>query len=158
MILQFQITNQTEEEQELIPEFCKWLIDKIFTEINTKLNRRKIQLRIKYLYEVPWIKWTSRKYVDTETIMNTIYKSFTFKQYRYNIWKIDTNIDIRIPGTTTSITRLIRFINSGDTNIAGTGMFSTIENKYRASELMSLWRIFILDNLSELTNSKIITR
>lgn len=158
MILQFQITNITEDERDMIPEFCKWIINKMYIEMNTKINRRKIQLRINYLYTVPWISWKSRKYIDTQTIMDTIYKSITYKEYKDNIWKVDIDDSILIPGTATSISRLVRFINSGDSNMLGTGMFSTIENRYKGPELMSLWKVFILDNLGELSNSKIITR
>lgn len=158
MILQFQITNITEDERDMIPEFCKWIINKMYIEMNTKINRRKIQLRINYLYTVPWISWKSRKYIDTQIIMDTIYKSITYKEYKDNIWKVDIDDSILIPGTATSISRLVRFINSGDSNMLGTGMFSTIENRYKGPELMSLWKVFILDNLGELSNSKIITR
>ena len=90
--------------------------------------------------------------------MDTIYKSITYKEYKDNIWKIGIDDSILIPGTVTSISRLVRFINSGDSNMLGTGMFSTIENRYKGPELMSLWKVFILDNLGELSNSKIITR
>ena len=48
ILFQFQFSQvEDEKEYDLIPDFCKWLCDQIYTRIDTKINRRKIQLRIK---------------------------------------------------------------------------------------------------------------
>ena len=77
LILQFQFTNVRDDELNIIPEFVEWISDQIFQYINTSINRKKIQLRINYLYQVKWIDWINTKYIDTQSIMEAIYDSFT---------------------------------------------------------------------------------
>ena len=36
MIIQFQLTNTTEDEQKLVPDFCEWLDNIIYSDIDTK--------------------------------------------------------------------------------------------------------------------------
>ena len=157
ILFQFQFSQvEDEKEYDLIPDFCRWLCDQIYTRIDTKINRRKIQLRIKSLYTVPWIKWIKHTYIDTETIMNTIYKSLTYKQYRGNVWRIITNPNILIPGTKTSFDRLVRFINFGDSNTMATGIFTLIQRHYTYWELQNLWRIYCLSHLGYTTDTRII--
>ena len=111
LIKQIQFTETTEEENELIPDFLNWVCKQMYSSINTKINRKKIQLRIKYLYEVQWINWTGSEYTDVQTLMETIYKSFYVEEYKNNIWKISIDNNILIPNTTTSISRFVRFYN-----------------------------------------------
>lgn len=158
MIIKFQIINTTRKEKQIMPQFCRFLIDKIYEELNTPLNRRKIQLRINYMYKTKWITWSSKKYTDVQTIMDNIYKSFKYNKLRNNVWVIDIDNVMVLKGTLTPISRIVRFINSGDININGTGMFSKIENKYRSTELVVLWNLFTLDNLQEISEAKIITK
>lgn len=80
-------------------------------------------MRINYLYQVKWIDWINTKYIDTQSIMEAIYDSFIYKQRKDNTWIIEIDNNIKIPNTYTSIGKLIRFLNSGDINLKGTGMF-----------------------------------
>lgn len=160
VILQFQFTNTTDEEQDLVPKFCNWLSQVIYSNIDTKINRKKISLRLNYILDkAQWVNWEKDKYnLSVSDIMQKINTSIYCEQYRKNIWKIRINPNINIPHSTTSIDRLIRFINYGDNYMRGTGMFSNLEHKYNHTELMSMWQMFCMKNLGIMSYAKIITR
>lgn len=158
LIRQFQFTNVSDEELDYIEDFCEWLCQQMFGYINTKINRRKIQLRINYLYKVHWIDWKKSSYIDVDSIMKAIDESFSYEEYRNNVWKIQTNSKVLIPGTLTLMDRLIRFLDFGDSNQMGTGMFSSIKKHYDAKQLNNMWRIFINHKLGTcISDVKIIT-
>lgn len=157
LIKQIQFTEITEEENEIIPDFLNWVCKQMYSTINTKINRKKIQLRIKHLYEVEWINWTNSEYTDVQTLMETIYKSFCFEEYKNNIWKITIDNNIIIPNTTTSISRFIRFLDYGDMEYSATGIFNNLRMEYTWAKLNNLWRIYLLsENNIGITNSKLI--
>lgn len=158
LIKQIQFTNCTEEELELIPDFMEWLIDSIYSYMNNKINRRKIQLRLKYLSTVPWIHWTSENYTDVQTIMENIYESFTYEEQQYGKWVLTTNSNIVLPHTSTSIDRIIRFLEYGDMKFNATGMFNKIKNEYKFHKVNNLWRMFLLSKYQiGITESKLLT-
>lgn len=158
LIKQIQFTNCTEEELELIPDFMEWLIDNIYSYMNNKINRRKIQLRLKYLSTVPWIHWTSENYTDVQTIMENIYESFTYEEQQYGKWVLTTNSNIVLPHTSTSIDRIIRFLEYGDIKFNATGMFNKIKNEYKFHKVNNLWKMFLLSKYQiGITESKLLT-
>ena len=158
LIKQIQFTNCTEEELELIPDFMEWLIDSIYSYMNNKINRRKIQLRLKYLSTVPWIHWTDENYTDVQTIMENIYESFTYEEQQYGKWVLTTNSNIILPHTSTSIDRIIRFLEYGDIKFNATGMFNKIKNEYKFHKVNNLWRMFLLSKYQiGITESKLLT-
>ena len=157
MLLQFQITNTTLEEKELMFEFGEWLCEQIYTDINTYINRRKIQLKIPYLYQVKWIEWNKVKFLDTESIMEAIYKSLIPKPQRNYVWKIIIDKNVVIPNTYSSIDKLIRFLNFGDNTYKGSGMFTNIIHKYTNIKLNNLWRLFITRKLGFMSQGEIIS-
>lgn len=106
--------GNTEESKELL-NFGYYICDLIYSEINTKLIRKKIQLRIPYLYTVNWIQW-KRKYIDVDDIMKTIYESLEVKPERYN-YVIYINEETTIPNSVTKADKLIRFLDAGDMNV-----------------------------------------
>lgn len=106
--------GNTEESKELL-NFGYYICDLIYSEINTKLIRKKIQLRIPYLYTVNWIQW-KRKYIDVEDIMKTIYESLEVKPERYN-YVIYINEETIIPNSVTKADKLIRFLDVGDMKV-----------------------------------------
>lgn len=154
-ILQFQLEEFTEEEYNLIPKFCKLLSDMIFVEINTRIIKLKIQLRIPYLYKVPWINWKIKN-ITTKQILDTIYNSFTYSEHRNNVFILNIDTQTLIPNTTTSIDRLIRFLDYGDLNYKGLSFITTMEHKYNAKQLNSLWKLCVIKYLGYLPESKII--
>lgn len=106
--------GNTEESKQLI-DFGYYICDLIYSEINTKLIRKKIQLRIPYLYTVNWIQW-KRKYIDVDDIMKTIYESLEVKPERYN-YVIYINEETTIPNSITKADKLIRFLDAGDMKV-----------------------------------------
>lgn len=106
--------GNTEESKELL-NFGYYICDLIYSEINTKLVRKKIQLRIPYLYTVNWIQW-KRKYIDVDDIMKTIYESLEVKPERYN-YVIYINEETTIPNSITKADKLIRFLDAGDMKV-----------------------------------------
>ena len=159
MLLQMQFVDISESEGKLIPHFCEWLCNVIFSNINNKINRKKVSLRLKYiLEEVNWIHWNSDKYsLNVTDILNSISESIDFEEYQNNTWKIIINPNILIPYSNTSIERLVRFINFGDVKQRATGMFN-LEHKYNHKELNKLWKIYITRTMGVLTTSEIISR
>lgn len=106
--------GNTEESKELL-NFGYYICDLIYSEINTKLIRKKIQLRIPYLYTANWIQW-KRKYIDVDDIMKTIYESLEVKPERYN-YVIYINEETTIPNSITKADKLIRFLDAGDMKV-----------------------------------------
>ena len=106
--------GNTEESKELL-NFGYYICDLIYSEINTKLIRKKIQLRIPYLYTVNWIQW-KRKYIDVDDIIKTIYESLEVKPERYN-YVIYINEETTIPNSITKADKLIRFLDAGDMKV-----------------------------------------
>lgn len=106
--------GNTEESKQLI-DFGYYICDLIYSEINTKLIRKKIQLRIPYLYTVNWIQW-KRKYIDVDDIMKTIYESLEVKPEKYN-YVIYINEETTIPNSVTKADKLIRFLDAGDMKV-----------------------------------------
>lgn len=160
LLLQFQITNITEDERRLIPDFCEWLCTQLYSTIDTKINRRKIQLRMKYLMSVSWIQWNKSKKYETAVldIMQAIYESFTYVPKKDNIYEIKIDDNILIPNSYTSISRLIRFLNYGDINNKATGIFTKLEQNFDFNKLNSMWRMFMLHELNIISAVKIITK
>jgi len=159
LIKQIQFTNCTEEELGLIPDFLEWLIDNMYMKLNTKINRRKITLRLKYLMEVPWISWNKKTDItDTQTIMECIYDSFSYEEQNYGLWVLTTNSNVILPNTTTSFDRIIRFLEYGDIKFNATGMFNKLNNEYNYHKINNLWKTFILTKYGiGITDSKLLT-
>jgi len=154
-ILQFKFEKLTDEEYEIIPTFCRMIRDMIFTDIDKYNNRLKIKKRIPYLYQVSWIKW-KKQYITERDILDTIYNSLSFTEYRDNVYKIDIDTSVKIPNTRTSIDRLIRFLDYGDLKYKGIGILSTIEHKYNYKLLNDFWKMCVIENIGYTPNSKII--
>lgn len=155
-ILQFQVTNTTEKELDIVDDFCYWLCDQIFEYINTKINRKKIQLRLNYLYQVPWIEWSNKKYIDTQSIMSAIYNSLMCEEHKNNTFVIKIDMNVTIPNTYTSIDRLIRFINYGDNKCKPTGIFTNLQHDFKHNRLNTLWKIYTTNRLGYISEAKII--
>jgi len=159
VILQFQFTNLIEEEREIIPDFCEFLKSLMLAKLNTKINRKKISLRLKYMEdEARWINWNNKKYsTSVQDIIDSIILSLVAVPYKNNLWKIEVNTNVLIPNSYTSIDRLIRFLNYGDIKCKATGMFTKLEHEYRHQKLNGIWNYFILKELGYNTTSTIIT-
>ena len=160
MILQFQFTNLDEKEKEIIPDFCEFVKNLMLAKLNTKINRKKISLRLKYMEEeARWINWNNNKKYSTsvEDIINSIMESIVAVPYKNNLWKIEVNSNELIPNSYTSIDRLIRFLNYGDTKYKATGIFTNLEHEYRHQKLNAIWNYFIMRELGHNAVSTIIT-
>lgn len=160
VLLQFKFINLTDDEQQLISAFNTWLCDVVFNKIYTKINRKKVSLRLNYiLNDVRWIQWQNNKYnITTKDIFMTIYNSLCCVRGRNNLYKLQINGNVLIPYSMTSIDRLVRFINYGDTKFRATGIFTRLENEFNHKMLNSMWQLFLLKNGINGTNSKIIAR
>ena len=160
MILQFQYINLDADEKEIIPDFCEFVKSLMLTKLNTKVNRKKISLRLKYIEEeAKWINWnnTSKYSTSVQDIIETISDAIITVPYKNNIWKIEVNRNVVIPNSYTSIDRLIRFLNYGDTKCKATGMFTTLEHEYRHQKLNALWNYYVIKELGYNPTSNIIT-
>ena len=145
-ILKFKVVNTNEKELAIVDYFCQYLKTIIYNEIDNKLNRIKIGLRIPYIYKVPWIQWTE-KYISVDDILKTMYKSITFDKHDKNEYVIKIETNTLIPNTTTSMDRLIRFLEYGDLNFKGLGIITKLEHKYNFNRLYGLWSVFCIQQL-----------
>ena len=161
IIIQFQITDTDGDELQLVPDFCKWLQNNILNNyINNYNLETKIKARLNHLQEVSWIKWRNNKKhkLNSEQIINTIINSIKIKKYKDNIFKIETDIDLVIPNTHTSIDRLIRFLNSGDNETPATDFITQIQHKLNYVQLNSMWKLYITNELGYFTDSRLVTQ
>jgi len=160
MILQFQFTNLEDNEKEIIPDFCEFLKDLMLAKLNTKINRKKISLRLKYIEEeAKWINWDNNKKYNTSVtdIIESISQSIIAVPYKNNLWKIEIDGNVLIPNSFTSIDRLARFLNYGDIKCRATGIFTNLEHEYRHQKLNAIWNYFIVKELGYNPTSNIIT-
>lgn len=161
VILQFQFTNIDEDDAEIIPNFCEFLIDRILETLNTKMNLKKIQLRLKYLYEeASWINWYgSKKYDTTATsLLQAVNTSFKAVPYKNNLWKIEVNPNVLIPNSSTSIDRFIRYLNYGDLKSRPTGIFTKIESYFDHNKIKQLWNLYTLSYYGGISDVEIIAK
>lgn len=159
-ILRFQVINATEDELELIPNFIDEIYIRMFKHINNFVSRKKISIRLNYmLNNVNWIQWTKNSYnTTTEDIINAIWYSFDYEKQRNNIYNLRINSNILIPNSATSIDRLIRFLNYGDTKYKATGMFTKMIQDMDIITINNLWQVFILKNLQSHSNAKLVQK
>ena len=159
LLLQFQFVDiATDKERELFNDFGMWLCEMFYAQINTKINRRKISLRMNYLQDVSWIAWHKNKMYDTgvNDIMRAIKQSIVCTPHRNNVWTIHIDSNVLIPNSNTSIDRVIRFLNYGDMKYKATGMFTAITTFYRHDKLNGLWKLFVSQQLGYITTTTII--
>ena len=160
LILQYQFTEFTSGEYKEIPVFNNMLCDVIFSKINTKVNRRKIELRLDYLLnKVDWIDWKKSKYeITVSELMSAIQRSIIWQKKRKNIFNIIIDTNVLIPHSYTPIEKFIKFLEYGNNKFKATGIISTLENQFNHTELMSLWQLLLYKDGLGITNSKIIAR
>ena len=72
-------------------------------------------------------------------IMNSIYESLITVEHKDKIFIIQTDINMKIPNTNTSMDRLIRFFEFGDRNIRPMNMLSKISHQFNYMKLNSLY-------------------
>lgn len=154
-ILEFELENITEKERDIIPDFCDFLNDNIISILDSKKMRKKIQIRLNYLYTVMWIEWYNKKLCTIDSIYETFHSSLDYKSNKLNSWTLFINTKNRIPGSLTSMDRLIRFLNFGDLNFKGTGFLTMIINKFNNKYLTQLWRLFVINRLGAYPKSRI---
>lgn len=161
VILQFQFSGLSDDEREIIPEYCDYLKEVVLAKLNTKINRKKISLRLKYIEEeATWIDWVkNKKYnITVQDIIDSIYEAIIVVPYKNNLWKLEVNSNVCIPNSYTSIDRLIRFLNYGDLKCRATGIFTNIENEYNHKQLNAIWNYQTLKLLGHPSESKIIAK
>lgn len=161
IIIQFQVANSDREELQQVIPFCNWLRkDILIYNILKNENESKIKIRINKLQDVRWISWRNNKKqkLNYETILELILKSIKVNKYKNNVYKIETDTNIKIPGTHTSIDRIIRYINGGDNETPATNIFTNIQKDLNYIQLNSYWKFYILNELGYFTGSKLITQ
>ena len=161
IIIQFQVTNTDRDELQHVVPFCNWLInDIIIYNILKNSNEEKIKIRINKLQDVRWINWKKNKKIklDYDEILDIILKCIKVNKYKNNVYKIETNESVKIPGTHTSVDRLIRYINAGDIDTPATNIFTNIQKDLNYTQLNSYWKFYISNELGYFTESKLITQ
>lgn len=142
-IFEYQYTDQSELEEENIDLFNKWLCDLIYTNINTAINKRKIEIRLKYLMTAKWISWNKNAIITASDIMKTIHSAIKFTKHDKNVIIIEIDGSTTIPQSNTMLDRLIRFLEYGDINTRPTNMFGKATQEFTAQRLFYLWNVFI---------------
>ena len=154
LITQFMLEGLDDKEAEQVISFIGTLRDIYCAEFCGNIMKLKISMRIKYLYEVPWIKWKTKN-ITPNMIVDTIYRAIRIRKQDL-VYMVYIDKNVLIPNTYTSIDRLMRFLDYGDLNYKGLGIFTKLEHKYNYSKLNALWVHHIYKHLGYLTTSKII--
>lgn len=146
VIFQIKFTDVSEEEQILIPDFIQELASVYITKLRTKINRKKIKLRLNYIKEeADWMNWLPNLKYNTsvDDIIEAISKSFTVKQYKDNTWKLEASSAILIPNSITPIARFMRFFNYGDSKYHATGFFTNMISELHGSKINLYWNLYL---------------
>lgn len=160
IVIQFQVTDANEEELNLVPKFCKWLQKNIINNYIYAYNEKRIKSRLDLVQNATWVKWKGnrRQKLEYKNIIELIVKSFVIKTYKDEVYKIETSDNVLIPGTVTSLDRLIRYLNSGDSTTPATDIITGLQHKLNYTQLNGYWRMYILQYLGDITDSHLITQ
>ena len=154
LLTQFRFENLANEEKELLPEFFKQLKKILMNEI-TPTVKLKIAIRVPYLYKVNWILWKTKK-IEVDDIINAIYKAIKIYSTQDNIYKVVIDENATIPNTYSPLNRLVRFLEYGDINYKGLGLFTRIEHLYNYKKLNGIWRAVVMQEYGDIFSSRII--
>lgn len=159
VILQMQFKDVRDDEQMCIVDFLQWLISIISGNLTTKVMRKKIRLRLTYVQDnVNWITWLPNKRYNTsvDDMIDAMVKSFTVKQYKDNVWKIETSDMVQIPNSITPISKFIRFLNYGDSKFPATGVFTNLCSELHGSKIKGYWDLFIYKEFGRISQANVI--
>ena len=156
MIIRMQFENTNTSEYSSIKDFLRWLCDKIYIYLSREANRKKIELRIKYIENISWIEWTEAKTLTAGEILQAIKSSFKIRRKNLT-WEIYFDNKIKIPHTNTPLIKLISFIEFGDENVAGTGMFQYVRRKFTHKQLNAWWVGYYMLKEGKYPKSRIIS-
>lgn len=156
MLVRMRFENLDEPELKYIKGFLNWLCEKIFIYLNREANRKRIEARLEYMKKVRWINWIGSKDITVDMLMKSVQQCFKIRK-RKEIWEIYFDDRIMIPNTNTPITKFLRFIDSGDNKVKGTGMIQFIRRRFNHVQLNKWWQTYIFMKTCTLTHGKIIS-
>lgn len=156
-IKQIQFLNCTDEEYDKIPSFLEFLINQIIVKLDSVNNRKKIDIRLKYIESQSWFKWIKREKLNTHDLMNNLEKVLDYEHLDRNIWIVKTNVNIYYPGTLTLIDTILRFLEFGDRKYPGIGIINKINKEYNYEKINNIWKLFLLSSYGiGITDSELI--
>ena len=156
MLVRMRFEDLSEEEYGMIRGFLKWLCEKIFIYLDRTANRRRIESRLEYIKRAKWIDWVGPRDITVDMLMQSVQQCFKIRK-RKSIWEIYFDDRVMIPNTRTPITKFLRFIDSGDNNVKGTGMIQFIRRKFTHIQLNKWWVTYIMMKTSTYTKGRIIS-
>lgn len=156
MLVRMRFENITEAEQNMIRGFLNWLCSKIFIYLNRPANRKRIEARLDYIKKVKWINWVGPKDITIDDLMSSIKKCFKIRKKK-ELWEIYFDDRVMIPNTRTPVTRFLRFMDSGDNLVKGTGMIQFIKRKFIHIQLNKWWVTYVMLKTSVYTSGRIIS-
>lgn len=156
MLVRMRFENLTDGEREMIRGFLNWLCEKIFIYLNRDANRKRIEARLGYLKKARWIEWVGSKDITVDMLMINIKKCFKVRKKK-SIWEIYFDNRVLIPNTRTPMIKFLKFIDSGDNIIKGTGMIQFVKRKFNHIQLNKWWKAYIMLKTSTTTDGKIIS-
>lgn len=133
--------------------FCEFIIRWIRSDILTKTNLDKLQIRVDMLSSASWIDWLSKpKKLDARNVCNQVIQCFEYKKQK-NEYVIYLNPYKLFPGTRTPIEKIARFLDKGNDAVSGTYFISSILSKYNKS-IYKYWRAFCLRSQFKITSKR----
>ena len=156
VIVSLKINNIEDKEVDIIDYFCEYLIDIIQTKLNTPKLKNKLDVRIPYLYTLPWVKWI-KKDISSDDIIERFYTSLSYtvkKDYYIDIFVNDTH---PLKNTITPFISIVKWFNNGDNNITGLNYIEQMHRQLNTKYVNEIWSISILSALGYKPSSNVYT-
>lgn len=156
VVISLKINNIEDKEVDIIDYFCEYLIDIIQTKLNTPKLKNKLDVRIPYLYTLPWVRWIKRD-INSDDIIERFYNSLTYtvkKNYYIDIFVNDIH---PLKNTITPFISIVKWLNNGDNNITGLNYIELIHKQLNTKYVNEIWSISILSALGYKPSSSVYT-
>ena len=156
MNFRFELKYMNKEEIKLIPEFCKFLLKNIQSDIENNISHKKFNRYEKYLLTTRLISWKVKpQSINIVNLCYLISKSFVCTKGKNNSYSIHINRLKRMPNTKTQLSKIARLLDKGNDIIPGTLFISTVINKY-IRNINKFWELYVTMKLGRVKVSKCI--
>lgn len=153
----FELDQMNKDEALLIPQFCRFLLKNIKTDIRDNISHRKFDRYEEYLLNSDIIKWTIDKpdSINVVDLCNIIANSFKCCEMKNNSFSIKIDRFAKLKGSRTRLATLARILDKGNEEVPGTLFISSVLNKH-SKNINELWKIYVSMKLGRVKVSKCI--
>lgn len=151
MEFKFEIDKMDKDEIEIIPNFCKYLLSEIKSDIIENISYIQMNKRKDYLINTKIINWIEKpKDINMHKICLFIVNSFVCKHIKNNVYSISINPMIKLPMSKTKIDKVARFLDKGNEQVQPTQFISKILRVYMKN-INKYWKLYASNELQRIT-------